>query len=105
MRKHLLLTHIAVPVAVPVAEVPVRDEPAVAPLRAALRISLALAAGPGASAADVGPDAVLELLGSWFGGADAVAVRRLRQALLASERARGGARGSEELLVAAVTDP
>ncbi len=102
-----VLAQAQVPVTVPVAEVPVRDEPAVAPLRTALRASLQLAGasdGSGASR-DVGPDAVLELLGSWFGGADAVAVRRLRQALLATERAGGGARGSDELLVAAVTDP
>ncbi len=93
-----------VPVAVPVAEVPVRDEPAVAPLRTALRLSLARPVPPGVPALPH-PDDVLALLGSWVGGADALAVRRLRQALLADERAGGGSRPSAELLVRAVLDP
>ncbi len=105
-----------VPVAVPVAEVPVRDEPAVQPLRTALRVSLRLAAAAAdPPAPDESPgrlpgqspraDDVLELLGSWLGGADALGVRRLRQALLALERAAGGTRPSDQLLVHAVTRP
>jgi len=86
-----------VPMAVPPAEVPVREEPAVRPLRTALRV--VLRSGPPLL------DEVLTLLTSPVGGADALALRRLRQALLAEERAGGGARGSDELLVEAVGSP
>ncbi|WP_461023323.1 UvrD-helicase domain-containing protein, partial [Thalassiella azotivora] len=61
----------AVPVEVPTAEVPVRDEPAVRPLRLALRVALR------PEALDV--DTAVELLTSPVGGADALALRRLRQ--------------------------
>jgi superfamily I DNA/RNA helicase/RecB family exonuclease len=86
-----------VPVAVPAAEVPVRDEPAVRPLRLALHCVL----DPGPPAAE----AVVELLTGPLGGADAVLLRRLRQALRAAELAAGGGRGSDDLLVEAVTEP
>ncbi|MFC5998086.1 ATP-dependent helicase [Quadrisphaera sp. GCM10027208] len=86
-----------VPVAVPSAEVPVRDEPAVRPLRLALRAVL----HPGTLDADTAVDLVLSPLG----GADALGLRRLRQVLRAEERAGGGARRSDALLVEALGDP
>ncbi|WP_198950331.1 ATP-dependent DNA helicase [Kineosporia sp. A_224] len=86
-----------VPVAVPPAEVPVRDEPAVRPLRLAMRCAL--------SDAPPAPEDVAELLTGPVGGADAVALRRLRQALRAVEIAAGGGRGSDDLLVEAVLSP
>lgn len=91
------MTAAGVPVAVPAAEVPVRDEPAVRPLRLALRCAVA--------DAPPAPEVVAELLTGPVGGADAVALRRLRQALRAAELAAGGGRASDDLLVEAVTAP
>lgn len=90
---------------VPTADVggdlPVRDEPAVRPLLLALAVALDLRDGVAGS-----PDgeAAVALLTSGVGGADAVHLRRLRRRLRAAERAAGGARGSDELLVALVAD-
>ena len=50
-------------------------------------------------------DEAVALLRGRYGMATALHVRRLRQDLLAAERARGGARPSDELLVAALGDP
>ncbi|WP_285617757.1 ATP-dependent DNA helicase [Kineosporia sp. NBRC 101677] len=86
-----------VPVAIPTAEVPVRDEIAVVPLRLALRCALR----PAELTADVAGD----LLTSPIGGADAIAVRRLRQALRSEEIAAGGGRASDALLVQALAEP
>ena len=86
-----------VPVAVPAAELPVRDEPAVVPLRAALRAALV------PTSLDAGT--AVELVTSPLGGADALALRRLRQALRGEERAGGGGRSSDVLLVEALADP
>jgi superfamily I DNA/RNA helicase/RecB family exonuclease len=86
-----------IPVAVPATEVPVRDEPAVVPLRRALACVL----DPAALTAEV----AAELLTGPLGGVDAVGLRRLRQALRARELAAGGDRASDELLVAALLDP
>ncbi|MFN0284418.1 MAG: UvrD-helicase domain-containing protein, partial [Kineosporiaceae bacterium] len=86
-----------VPVAVPAAEVPVRDEPAVRPLRLALHAALDDHLPPA--------EVVAELLTGPVGGADAVALRRLRQAVRAGEVAAGGGRPSDDLLVEAVTSP
>ena len=86
-----------IPVAVPATEVPVRDEPAVVPLRRALACVL----DPAALTAEVGA----ELLTGPLGGVDAVALRRLRQSLRARELGAGGDRSSDELLVAALLDP
>lgn len=93
------LTTAGVPVAVPAAEVPVRAEPAVVPLRTVLRVVLR----PPGTPPPV--EEVLDLLTSPIGGADALALRRLRQVLLAEERAGGGSRGSDDLLVEAVGAP
>lgn len=86
-----------VPVALPPAEVPVRDEPAVVPLRLALRVAL--------DPAELTPDIAVELLTGPIGGVDAVGLRRLRQVLRTLELADGGVRGSDALLVAALTEP
>lgn len=86
-----------VPVALPPAEVPVRDEPAVVPVRLALRVAL--------DPAGLTPEVAVDLLTGPLGGVDAVGLRRLRQALRGIELADGGARGSDELLVAALTEP
>ncbi|MEW1956308.1 ATP-dependent DNA helicase [Kineococcus sp. NPDC059986] len=90
------LTHAGVPLAVPLAEVPVRDEPAVRPLLTALAVVL-------------DPDELTEavahdLVTSPVGGADVVALRRLRQALRRSERAGGGGRSSDVVLAAAFAE-
>jgi superfamily I DNA/RNA helicase/RecB family exonuclease len=86
-----------VPVAVPNAEVPVRDEPAVVPLRLALRCVV--------DPASLTPDVAVELLTGPIGGVDAVGLRRLRQALRAEELAGDGVRASDELLVEALSAP
>ena len=86
-----------VPVTVPNAEVPVRDEPAVVPLRLALRCVV--------DPASLTPDAAVELLTGPVGGVDAVGLRRLRQALRAEELAGDGGRTSDELLVEALAAP
>ncbi|PWJ56220.1 Superfamily I DNA or RNA helicase [Quadrisphaera granulorum] len=88
-----------VPVVVPPAEVPVRAEPAVVPLLVALRIVLSDAwdspeGGPDHDGGDddggrcPSIDDVLTLLAPPIGGADPLALRRLRQVLLAAERQR-----------------
>ena len=86
-----------VPLSSPSAEVPVRDEPAVRPLRWAARAAL--------DADWLDPAAAVALVTSPMGGADALALRRLRQALLVEERSGGGGRASDELLVEALGDP
>lgn len=91
------LTAAGVPVAVDAGELPVREQPAVVPLLEALRVVL----DPDALDAET----AAALLVSPLGGADAMAVRRLRQALRAEELGGGGGRGSDELLVEALADP
>lgn len=84
-----------VPVTVPGARVPLRDEPAVRPLLTLLRLSLA--ERPALDAAGV-----TDLLVSRVGGSDSLGVRAARRAVRRRELAAGGARSSDELLVAAV---
>lgn len=91
------LASAGVPVHIPGSQVPLRDAPAVAPLLAALRVAL--------SPESLDPATAVALLASPIGGADALAQRRLRQALLAEERLGGGARPSDELLVEALAAP
>jgi superfamily I DNA/RNA helicase/RecB family exonuclease len=86
-----------VPVAVTGSDLPLRAEPAVRPLLAALDCVV--------RPDQVTPEVVADLLGSPIGGLDAVALRRLRRALRLEELAGGGARSSDELLVEAVADP
>ena len=91
-----------VPVAVPSAEVPVRDEVAVRPLLALLEVALNVAARrPDPIDAQTAVDAVL----SPIGGADAVGLRRLRRALRRDELESGGGRTSDELLVEGLVAP
>lgn len=84
-----------VPVTVPGARVPLREEPAVRPLLTLLRLSLA--ERPTLDAAGV-----TDLLVSRVGGSDSLGVRAARRALRRHELTAGGARSSDELLVAAV---
>jgi superfamily I DNA/RNA helicase/RecB family exonuclease len=86
-----------IPVAVPPTEVAVRDEPAVVPLRLALRVVL--------KPAELTAEVAAELLTGAIGKADTIAMRRLRQALRAEELAGGGVRASDELLVEALEGP
>ncbi len=86
-----------VPVGTAAAEAPVRDEPAVRPLLLAAQVCLHPEHLDAAAAAD--------LLSSPLGGADALEVRRLRQGLLARERAAGGTRASDAVVVEALLDP
>ena len=93
-----------VPVDVPLTEVPVRDQTAVVPLLDAYEVVLRLVAGEPALDAEQ----AVSLLLSPLGGADAIAVRRLRQALRADDLEAaddGHARSSDELLVEALLEP
>ncbi|MEU4807116.1 ATP-dependent DNA helicase [Actinosynnema sp. NPDC023587] len=80
-----------VPVAVPTDELPPARQPAVAPFLALLRC----AATPGS----LDEDTAAMLLASSLGGADPLALRRLRRGLRRLEMAAGGDRPSGELLV------
>ncbi|WP_081680876.1 ATP-dependent DNA helicase [Cellulomonas sp. URHD0024] len=84
----------AVPVSVLGSDVPLRDEPAVAPLLDAMR------ACTGVVPLDAG--AATRLACSPLGGLDAVGLRRVRRALRAHELAGGGGRASDVLLVEAL---
>ncbi|HET8616516.1 MAG TPA: ATP-dependent helicase, partial [Actinomycetales bacterium] len=106
-----VLTAAEVPVDVPATEQPVRDQAAVVPLLDAFSTALALAHG---HEHPLDAERAVALLTSPLGGADAVALRRLRRALRSQELGAvddaepGGvvvARTSDELLVAALLDP
>ncbi|MEO8518883.1 MAG: PD-(D/E)XK nuclease family protein, partial [Dermatophilaceae bacterium] len=91
-----------VPVTVPSTEIAVRDEVAVRPLLALLEVALNLATGrPDPIEAQVAVDAVL----SPIGGADAVALRRLRRSLRREELDGGGRRTSDQLLAEGLLSP
>ncbi|WP_415366582.1 ATP-dependent helicase [Saccharothrix sp. BKS2] len=83
-----------VPVAVPHDELPLAQQPAVLPFLALLRC----AAVPGS----LDEDTAAMLLSSPLGGADPLALRRLRRGLRRLELAAGGDRASGELLVEVV---
>ena len=112
-----VLAAAGVPVEVPTTEQPVRAESAVVPLLDAFEVALALAdaasgpveAGPLTAqpleAQPLEAQRAVDLLTSPLGGADAVALRRLRRALRADEIGGGGGRTSDQLLVAALLDP
>lgn len=87
-----------VPVAVPAASLPLRDEPAVRPFLAALDLVTS-------GQEQVPGDLALDLLTSPLGNADPVVLRRLRRALRREELALGGSRTSDELLGAALVEP
>ncbi|MGH3669680.1 MAG: UvrD-helicase domain-containing protein, partial [Pseudonocardiaceae bacterium] len=84
-----------VPVAVPREDLPVAHQSAVQPLLAALRCAVQPAA--------LDEELAAALLTSPLGGADQLAVRRLRRELRRRELAAGGARTSGMLLVAALS--
>jgi superfamily I DNA/RNA helicase/RecB family exonuclease len=96
-----VLVHAGVPVAAAAADLPVRDEPAVRPFLTLLRAALDIASG----AASLDPEAVVDVLTSPVGGADAVTLRRLRRALRRVELDSGGGRASDHLLAEAVLVP
>ena len=91
------LVNAGVPVDVSAQELPLREQPAVRPLLAAVRIAL------GDQAPD--PEVVTQLLASPLGGLDAVGLRRLRRALRSEELTTGGGRSSDALLQEAIADP
>ncbi|POH58371.1 ATP-dependent helicase [Arthrobacter glacialis] len=84
-------------VKVPVAENPVRDEPAVRPLLEAFAVALA--------PETFDAEAAVALLTSRLGRSTALQLRRLRQALRQQELHAGGGRASDELLVEALLNP
>ncbi|HET7760979.1 MAG TPA: PD-(D/E)XK nuclease family protein, partial [Phycicoccus sp.] len=90
-----------VPLDTAATELPVRDEAAVRPFLALLRCALDVRAG----AETLDPDVVVDVLGSPLGGADPVALRRLRRALRRLELDDGGGRPSDLLLAEAVLTP
>ena len=111
-----VLTSAGVPVDVPANEQPVRDQAAVVPLLDVFETALAIARG---DPAPLDADRAVALLTSPLGGADAVALRRLRRALRAADVAGPSVDGpeapagslpderrpSDELLVEALLDP
>ena len=94
LRRALLAA--GVPVAVPREELPLIRQPAVWPFVALLRAA--------AVPESVDEDAAAALLGSPLGGADPLALRRLRRGLRRLAIAAGEQRSSGELLAAAVRD-
>lgn len=86
-----------VPVSVRIEDVPLVDQP---PVRALLTV-LELVTG----LRELDVETALDLITGPLGGADALAVRRLRQELRAHELTAGGGRASGELLVEALTGP
>lgn len=108
------LVSASVPVALLGSDLPLRDEPAVAPLLAAVRTCAGAPRGSlEALIADeldgtpqaLDPETAALLLVSPIGGLDAVALRRLRRALRAQELTAGGGRTSDALLVEVLADP
>jgi superfamily I DNA/RNA helicase/RecB family exonuclease len=94
-----VLTASGVPVAAAGSDLPVRDEVAVRPLLALVRVVLDLAGG---RTDVVDPQVAVDVLLSPVGGADAVVLRRLRRALREAELEAGGTRSSDELLAEAL---
>ncbi|WP_246195520.1 ATP-dependent helicase [Halopolyspora algeriensis] len=80
-----------VPLALPVDDVPLAQRGAVRPLLTLLRCAV--------RPEELGPESAEELLTSPLGGADPLALRRLRRGLRRLELAAGGDRSSGELLV------
>ncbi|GHS84946.1 DNA helicase [Actinomycetota bacterium] len=97
------LSGAGVPVTVVGSDVPLREEPAVRPLLDAMRC--VLPPGTHAAALDLDTELAARLLCSPLGGLDAVGLRRVRRELRAEERAGGGGRSSDALLVEVLADP
>ncbi|TLW89764.1 ATP-dependent helicase [Saccharomonospora piscinae] len=85
-----------VPVASAAEELPLARQPAVRPLLALLRVA--------ADAEALDAETAELLLSSPLGGADPLALRRLRRGLRRLELVAGGERSSDELIVAALRD-
>ncbi|MCA1225149.1 ATP-dependent DNA helicase [Saccharopolyspora sp. 6M] len=94
LRRALLAA--GVPLVLPVDDVPLAHRTAVRPLLTLVHC----AANPAA----LDPDAAEQLLTSPLGGADPLALRRLRRGLLRLQKATGGQRSSGELLVEVLHD-
>jgi superfamily I DNA/RNA helicase/RecB family exonuclease len=108
------LVSASVPVALLGSDLPLRDEPAVAPLLAAVKtcagaprgsLEALIAEELDGDEPVLDPETAALLLVSPIGGLDAVALRRLRRALRAEELAAGGGRTSDALLVEVLADP
>ncbi|NMM22633.1 MAG: ATP-dependent helicase, partial [Phycicoccus sp.] len=97
-----VLVAAGVPLAVPSAEVPVRDEMAVRPLLALLEVVLNVAMG---HADPIDTQTAVDAVLSPIGGADAVGLRRLRRALRRDELDSGGGRSGDELLALGIVAP
>ena len=98
------LTSAGVPLEIDGDDLPLRDEPAVAPLLLALRVC---AEGAVRGEAALPAAAAISLLGSPLGGLDAADLRRLGRALREEERAAGirAVRPSDDLIAEAVAEP
>ncbi|MFJ3403724.1 ATP-dependent helicase [Promicromonospora sp. NPDC090134] len=108
------LVSASVPVALLGSDLPLRDEPAVAPLLAAVKtcagaprgsLEALIAEELDGDEPVLDPETAALLLVSPIGGLDAVALRRLRRALRAEELSAGGGRTSDALLVEVLADP
>ncbi|MFD3451575.1 ATP-dependent helicase [Streptomyces sp. NPDC058691] len=101
------LTSAGVPVDIDGDDLPLRDEPAVAPLLLALRVCAQGAVSAASGPPRLGVEDALTLLGSPLGGMDAADLRRLGRALREEERASGVAvpRPSDELIAEALAEP
>ncbi|WP_202805775.1 ATP-dependent helicase [Actinopolymorpha alba] len=91
------LTVAGVPATVRLEEMPLVDQPAVRPLLTLLEVA--------AGRRELDAQLALDLLSSPYGGADALALRRLRQELRRYELLAGGGRSSSALLVEALDKP
>ncbi|PPK63441.1 ATP-dependent DNA helicase [Actinokineospora auranticolor] len=93
---HRALASAGVPVAAPGDELPLAQQPAVRPLLTLLRCA--------AIPSLLDPPLAESLLASQLGGADPLALRRLRRGLRRLELTSGGAKSSDELLVEVLED-
>jgi superfamily I DNA/RNA helicase/RecB family exonuclease len=91
------MVHAGVPVGVAGEELPLMEQPGVAPLLLVLECAL--------RPDSLDEDAAVALLTSPLGGADTLGLRRLRQELRRLAAAAGDTRGSGALLVEALQDP
>ncbi len=97
------LTSAGVPLDIDGDDLPLRHEPAVAPLLTALRV----AASGQSAALSIGPETAIDLLTSPLGGMDSADLRRLGRALREEERAAGRPLPppSDELIARALAEP
>ncbi len=86
-----------VPATVRLDEIPLVDQPAVRALLAVVDVAL--------NSRELTGELAFDLVTGPFGGADPLALRRLRQELRQHELAAGGGRASAELLVEAIQEP